>query len=114
MRKSSRKSAKVSSGERRYADCRNGLGIEAICWMLVRKERKRKVHSLIDKVWNWKNLNEAWKKVKNLSNTRIRNDFLKNLGLKSLSTNLSLEKKALPKKQGFLVKVFAKQKSFEW
>jgi RNA-directed DNA polymerase len=64
MRKSSRKSAKVSSGERRYADCRNGLGIEAICWMLVRKERKRKVHSLIDKVWNWKNLNEAWKKVK--------------------------------------------------
>jgi hypothetical protein len=32
--------------------------------MLVRKERKRKVHSLIDKVWNWKNLNEAWKKVK--------------------------------------------------
>ena len=83
MRKSSRKSAKVSSGERRYADCRNGLGIEAICWMLVRKERKR-------------------------------NDFLKNLGLKSLSTNLSLEKKALPKKQGFLVKVFAKQKSFEW
>jgi RNA-directed DNA polymerase len=64
MRKSSRESAKVSSGERRYADCRNGLGIEAICWMLVRKERKRKVHSLIDKVWNWKNLNEAWKKVK--------------------------------------------------
>ena len=64
MRKSSRKSAKVSSRERRYADCRNGLGIEAICWMLVRKERKRKVHSLIDKVWNWKNLNEAWKKVK--------------------------------------------------
>jgi hypothetical protein len=32
--------------------------------MLVRKEQKRKVHSLIDKVWNWKNLNEAWKKVK--------------------------------------------------
>ncbi|VUT26261.1 MAG: Reverse transcriptase (RNA-dependent DNA polymerase) [Candidatus Methanolliviera sp. GoM_asphalt] len=64
MRKSSRKSVKVSSRERRYADCRNGLGIEAICWMLVRKERKRKVHSLIDKVWNWKNLNEAWKKVK--------------------------------------------------
>jgi retron-type reverse transcriptase len=64
MRKSSRKSAKVSSRERRYVDCRNGLGIEAICWMLVRKERKRKVHSLIDKVWNWKNLNEAWKKVK--------------------------------------------------
>jgi len=64
MHKSSRKSAKVSSRERRYADCRNGLGIEAICWMLVRKEQKKKVHSLIDKVWNWKNLNEAWKKVK--------------------------------------------------
>jgi RNA-directed DNA polymerase len=43
------------------------------------------------------------KKKSYLSNTRIRNDFLKNLGLKSLSTNLSLEKKALPKKQGFLV-----------
>jgi hypothetical protein len=66
------------------------------------------------------------KKKSYLSNTRIRNDFLKNRGLKSLSTNLSLEKKALPKKQGFLrsffdktffksfVKVFAKQKSFEW
>ncbi|NOR78114.1 MAG: hypothetical protein GQ523_06770, partial [Methanophagales archaeon] len=42
------------------------------------------------------------KKKSYLSNTRIRNDSLKNLGLKSLSTNLSLEKKALPKKQGFL------------
>jgi len=30
----------------------------------------------------------------------------------SFSTNLSLEKKALPKKLVFLVKVFAKQKSF--
>ncbi len=65
MHKSSRKSVKVCSGERRYADCRNGLGIEAICWKLVRKEqKKKKYHSLIDKVWNWKNLNEAWKKVK--------------------------------------------------
>jgi hypothetical protein len=54
------------------------------------------------------------KKKSYVSNTRIRNDFLKDLGLKSLSTNLSFEKKALPKKQGFLVKVFAKQKSFEW
>ena len=54
------------------------------------------------------------KKKSYLSNTCIRNDFLENMGLKSLSTNLSLEKKALPKKQGFLVKVFAKQKSFEW
>ncbi len=29
----------------------------------MRKERKkkRKWHSLIDKVWNWRNLNEAWK-----------------------------------------------------
>jgi hypothetical protein len=54
------------------------------------------------------------KKKSYLSNTRIRNDFLENQGLKSLSTNLSLEKKALPKKRGFLVKVFAKQKSFEW
>jgi len=65
MHKSSRKSAKVSSGERRDADCRNGLSIEAICWRLVRKERKKKkYHSLIDKVWNWKNLNEAWRRVK--------------------------------------------------
>jgi retron-type reverse transcriptase len=65
MHKSSRKSVKVCSGERRYADCRNGLGIEASCWKLVRKEqKKKKYHSLIDKVWNWKNLNEAWKKVK--------------------------------------------------
>jgi RNA-directed DNA polymerase len=65
MHKSSRKLAKVSSGERRYADCRNSLGIEAICWRLVRKERKKKKHhSLIDKVWNWSNLNEAWEKVK--------------------------------------------------
>ena len=65
MHKSSRKSAKVSSGERRYAGCRNGVGIETICWKLVRKERKKKKnHSLIDKVWNWRNLNEAWKKVK--------------------------------------------------
>jgi RNA-directed DNA polymerase len=55
---------KVSSGERRYADCRNGLSIEAIRWRLVRKEQKKKHHSLIDKVWNWKNLNEAWEKVK--------------------------------------------------
>ncbi len=32
----------------------------------MRKERKkkRKWHSLIDKVWNWRNLNEAWEKVK--------------------------------------------------
>jgi len=31
----------------------------------VRKERKKKkFHSLIDKVWNWKNLNEAWRRVK--------------------------------------------------
>jgi group II intron reverse transcriptase/maturase len=31
----------------------------------VRKEqRKKKFHSLIDKVWNWGNLNEAWVKVK--------------------------------------------------
>jgi len=31
----------------------------------VRKERKKKkYHSLIDKVWNWKNLNEAWRRVK--------------------------------------------------
>jgi retron-type reverse transcriptase len=59
MRKSSRKRAKVSSGERRYAVLRKGLGIEEICWRLVRKERKRKkFHSLIDKVWNWRNLNE--------------------------------------------------------
>lgn len=65
MRKSSRKLVKVSSGERRYADCRNGLSIEAIRWRLVRKEQKKKKHhSLIDKVWNWKNLNEAWEKVK--------------------------------------------------
>ncbi|MFZ2070966.1 MAG: hypothetical protein WAV32_05130 [Halobacteriota archaeon] len=65
MRKSSRNSAKVSSGERRYADCRNGLGIEAICWRLVRKEqKKKKYHSLIDKVRNWRNLNDAWDKVK--------------------------------------------------
>ena len=64
MHKSSRKLAKVSSGERRYADCRNGSSIEAICWRLVRKERKKKYHSLIDKVWNWRNLNEAWEKVK--------------------------------------------------
>jgi RNA-directed DNA polymerase len=56
---------KVSSGERRYADCRNGLSIETACWRLVRKEqKKKKYHSLIDKVWNWKNLNEAWEKVK--------------------------------------------------
>ena len=27
-------------------------------------EQKKKFHSLIDKVWNWKNLNEAWDKVK--------------------------------------------------
>ncbi len=33
------------------------------------------------------------KKKSYLSNTRIRNDFLKNLGLKSLSTNLSFLKK---------------------
>jgi len=26
--------------------------------------KKKKWHSLIDKVWNWRNLNEAWKKVK--------------------------------------------------
>jgi RNA-directed DNA polymerase len=65
MRKSSSKSVKVSSRERRYADCRNGLSIEAIRWRLVRKEQKKKKHhSLIDKVWNWKNLNEAWEKVK--------------------------------------------------
>ncbi len=65
MRKSSRKSAKVGSGERRYADCRNGVGIETARWRLVRKERKKKkYHSLIDKVWNWRNLNEAWAKVK--------------------------------------------------
>ena len=65
MQQSSRKSAKVSSGERRDADCRNGLSIEAICWRLVRKERKKKKYpSLIDKVWNWKNLNEAWRRVK--------------------------------------------------
>jgi len=38
MHKSSRKSAKVSSRERRYADCRNGLGIKAICWKLVGRE----------------------------------------------------------------------------
>jgi len=32
----------------------------------VRKERKkkRKWHTLIGKVWNWRNLNEAWEKVK--------------------------------------------------
>jgi len=31
----------------------------------VRKERKKKkYHPLIDKVWNWKNLNEAWRRVK--------------------------------------------------
>jgi RNA-directed DNA polymerase len=31
----------------------------------VRKgQKKKKYHSLIDKVWNWKNLNKAWKKVK--------------------------------------------------
>jgi uncharacterized protein YbdZ (MbtH family) len=65
MHKPSRKLVKVSSGERRYAVCRNDLGIEAICWRLVRKERKKKkCHSLIDKVWNWKNLNEAREKVK--------------------------------------------------
>ena len=65
MRKSSRKLAKVSSGERRHADCRNGLSIETACWRLVRKERKKKkYHSLIDKVWNWRNLNDAWRKVK--------------------------------------------------
>ena len=64
MHKSSRKSAKVSSGERRYADCRKGLNsglcIETACWRLVRKEQKEKYHSLIFKVWNWKNLNDAW------------------------------------------------------
>ena len=26
--------------------------------------KKKKWHSLIDKVWNWRNLNEAWDKVK--------------------------------------------------
>lgn len=26
--------------------------------------KKKKFHSLIDKVWNWRNLNEAWSKVK--------------------------------------------------
>lgn len=30
----------------------------------MNKKNKKKHHSLIDKVWNWKNLNEAWKKVK--------------------------------------------------
>jgi len=31
----------------------------------VRKEqKKKKFHSLIFKVWNWKNLNDAWEKVK--------------------------------------------------
>jgi len=31
----------------------------------VREERKKKkYHFLIDKVWNWKNLNEAWRRVK--------------------------------------------------
>jgi group II intron reverse transcriptase/maturase len=41
------------------------VGIEATCWRLVREERrKQKFHSVIDKVWNWRNLNEAWKKVK--------------------------------------------------
>ena len=31
----------------------------------MEKERKRKkYHSLIDKVWNWRNLNDAWEKVK--------------------------------------------------
>ena len=70
MHKSSRNAAKVGSGERRYASCRKGLAgglcIETACWGLVRKGRKekKKWHSLIDKVWNWKNLNEAWGKVK--------------------------------------------------
>jgi RNA-directed DNA polymerase len=27
-------------------------------------EQKKKFHSLIDKIWDWKNLNEAWDKVK--------------------------------------------------
>ena len=30
----------------------------------MRKEQKEKYHSLIFKVWNWKNLNDAWEKVK--------------------------------------------------
>ncbi|HJH27630.1 MAG TPA: group II intron reverse transcriptase/maturase [Methanophagales archaeon] len=70
MHESSRNLAKVGSGERRSAGCRKdlagGLCIETACWGLVRKERKkkRKWHSLIDKVWNWRNLNEAWAKVK--------------------------------------------------
>jgi RNA-directed DNA polymerase len=68
MHKSSRRLAKVSSGERRNVDCRKGLigglCIESACWKLVRKEQKKKYHSLIFKVWNWKNLNDAWEKVK--------------------------------------------------
>jgi RNA-directed DNA polymerase len=68
MHRSSRRLAKVCSGERRNVDCRKGLigglCIEAACWRLVRKEQKKKWHSLIFKVWNWKNLNEAWVKVK--------------------------------------------------
>ena len=64
MHGSSRRLAKVRSGERRYVSRRKGACIEKACWRLVRKEQKKKYHSLIDKVWNWKNLNEAWGKVK--------------------------------------------------
>ncbi len=88
MHKSSRRLAKVCSGERRNAGCRKGLigGLcieAACCWRLVRKEqKKKKFHSLIFKVWNWKNLNEIQrllrqdrykpKPVKRVYNTQAR------------------------------------------
>jgi RNA-directed DNA polymerase len=64
MHGSSRRLAKVRSGERRYVSRRKGACIEKACWKLVRKEYKGKYHSLIFKVWNWQNLNDAWEKVK--------------------------------------------------
>jgi len=47
MHGSSRRVAKVRSGERRYVSRRKGTCMEKACLMLVRKEYEGKYHSLI-------------------------------------------------------------------
>jgi hypothetical protein len=57
--------------------------------------------------WMPRNLFRVWPVPRSLASQRVKIPPV-------LFTRNLLKNKALPKKQCFLVKVFAKQKSFEW
>ncbi|HJH27724.1 MAG TPA: group II intron reverse transcriptase/maturase, partial [Methanophagales archaeon] len=80
--------------------------------------KKKKCHSLIDKVWNWRNLNEAWEKVKQnrgaggIDDVTI-DEFERNLeqNLNELQRLLKQDRyKPNPVKRGYIPKPDGKQR----